>query len=370
MQKFVINGGGMVGAAAALALAQRGHHVTLIDSQPLPTESDDWDLRISSVNDNHWQWLLSLGIADHLDPSVSKYRPYTGLSVATQTGQQLSFEASDIDRQQLGVMIENNTLQRALWRCLSEYDNVDCLAPATIEQLDIERQQLKVNGEQREYHVLIGADGGQSFVARQANIGYRGWDYSQRCLLATVRLRTDVAASTWQVFRPEGPYALLPLTRQQACLIDYRGRHEVSQLCNNRQQLEAELRSQFGSHIGDFELLRYASFPLQRKQALRYHRYNSIVLMGDAAHTIHPLAGQGVNLGFADVRRYVADPQQLDSYEQQGRRDNTRMMRAMDLINWGLGGHRPLLNLGLTAGFKMLQTPMCKRQLIKQAMQL
>lgn len=368
MPNYVINGGGMVGAAAALALANQGHHVTLIDRHEAPANQADWDLRISSVNQHHWAWLAGLGVEQNI--ARDKVMPYQQLSVTTQAGDRLTFDATDADLNQLGVMVENNALQHALWQCLQRCKKVVFKVPARIERFDTKLQQVQLNtGDVLHYDVLIGADGANSAVARAAGICYRGWDYGQRCLLATVRLKHAIAPATWEVFRPEGPFALLPLTRQQACLIDYRSAAAIRHMSASKDRLNQILRATFADAIGDFEVLRSASFPLQRKHALRYVASNSIVLMGDAAHTIHPLAGQGVNLGFADVRQWLRCGGNVAEYERQRQRDNHRMMRAMDVINWGFRSQQPLVKLALKGLFFGLDRLNLKRQLIATAMQ-
>ena len=368
MKHYVINGGGMVGAAAALALSRAGNRVTVVDAQAQPAPGEHWDLRISSVNQNHWQWLLELGVGDTID--WHKVQPYQQLSVTTQTGDELSFSAADADLEQLGVMVENNSLQAALWQCAEADSRIRLTAATRVEQFHLAQQRLQLSGgETLDYDVLIGADGAQSAVARAAAIGYRGWDYGQRCLLANVKLQRPIAATTWEVFRPQGPYALLPLGDTEACLIDYRSNSDIKALSQNADTLQRALQETFAAHIGDFELLRYASFALQRKHALRYHRGETLVLMGDAAHTIHPLAGQGVNLGFADVRCYLACDGDVGRYQRERARDVQRTMRAMDLIHRGFRSQNPLFQLGLKAAFRGLSSTWLKQQVIDFAMQ-
>lgn len=368
MKNYVINGGGMVGAAAALALAEQGEQVTLVDRATAAKRHSDWDLRISSVNQNHWTWLCGLGVSAAIDDD--RVMPYQQLSVTTQQGDKLTFKAQEVGVDQLGVMVENNALQRALWQRLQTYSNVVLKAPAGIAEFDLGAKQLRLDsGGRLHYDVLIGADGAHSAVARAAGIRYRGWDYGQRCLLANVRLSQPIAAATWEVFRPEGPFALLPLTNQQACLIDYRRGAEITALSADKEQLSRALHHTFADAIGAFEVIKSASFPLQRKHALSYTKGSSVVLMGDAAHTIHPLAGQGVNLGFADIRSWLQSGGDTATYNQQRQRENQRMMRAMDMINWGFRSQNPLIGVGLKGVFKGLQALGLKQQIIAQAMQ-
>lgn len=368
MKQYVINGGGMVGAAAALALAEQGHAITVVDVQLPESDEASWDLRISSVNQHHWSWLLSLGIGQTINQG--KVKPYTQLSVATQWGDSMRFSAADAQLPQLGVMVENNALQQALWDVLSHHPRVTLKVPARITQFELSQRTVTLDsGERCSYDILIGADGANSAVARAMGCSYRGWDYGQRCLLANVGLSQPLAAETWEVFRPEGPFALLPLTDNQACLIDYRSSTEIRQISADDKILTAALQKTFGEYIGDFELLRHASFPLQRKHALRYTDNRGVVLMGDAAHTIHPLAGQGVNLGFADIRSWLDLNGDMTAYEHARKTQNQRMMRAMDVINWGFRSQSQWLKFGLKGVFKGLDRLGLKQQIIARAMQ-
>lgn len=369
----LINGGGMVGAAAALALAQQGANVTLLEPFP-PGEDDstdpDWDLRISSVNNSNWEWLLGLGIA------VRQQRvfDYQRLSVTSLSGHNLCFQAKEADLSRLGVMVENKALQLALWRKLRTLKNVDLRTGETLDKLNAQTKTVILSqGDTLSYDLLLGCDGANSKVAQLAGYHYRGWDYDQRCLLANVSLEKPIDPETWEVFRPQGPYALLPLTEQQACLIDYGLRDDINRLETDKAALEAHLCETFSSHIGNFQLLKSASFALQRKHATHYVKEDSIVLLGDAAHSIHPMAGQGVNLGFADVRCLVevlAENTQsaaLAKYETTRQGENAKMMRMMDAIQLGWRSRHSVLQFATTASLKIAALPWVKRWLLKQA---
>ena len=371
----LINGGGMVGAAAALALAQKGVNVTLLEPKPpvADTNTDSgWDLRISSVNNSNWKWLLTLGMGDCL--RQQRVFDYQQLTVTSLGGQSLSFHANEAGLTKLGVMVENNALQLALWTQLRTLNNVHLLTEDSLDKLDVqEKTAVLTQGDRLNYDLLLGCDGANSKVAELAGFNYRGWDYDQRCLLANVSLEKPIEPETWEVFRPQGPYALLPLTEQQACLIDYGIRDDINRLERDKKALEAHLKATFSAHIGDFRLLKSASFPLQRKHAKSYVKAESIVLMGDSAHSIHPMAGQGVNLGFADVRCLIDALQKssqssaLSHYESTRQRENAKMMRMMDAIQFGWRSNNPIMQLATTASLKVAGAPWVKRWLLQQA---
>ncbi|RUO41380.1 UbiH/Coq6 family FAD-binding oxidoreductase [Pseudidiomarina aestuarii] len=374
--QIVVVGGGMVGAACALALARTGHQVTIIEAGDSPLESaptEQWDIRISSVHRANLDWLEMLGVLACIP--ATKMCNYSSLAVQSIDGQRLEFNASDIALPTLGAMIENLTLQHALWRCLQTESNVTVQTQTTVESIHwAERQLRTVDGASMPFDLVIGADGAQSSVAKLAGIGQRGWDYDMRCLLANVTTEQEIPAATWEVFRQSGPYALLPLTTHQACLIDYAPQGHHPQTEND---VKERLQRQFRSHIGDFHLQQWGHFPLRRQRALRYHAQGCAVLVGDAAHSIHPLAGQGVNLGFADAQALVQVLQSasddtleraFSEYSQMRVSANQRMMRAMDLIHFGFSSQQLLPRLAIAGGMKILEqvTPL-KRKLIELA---
>lgn len=374
MQVMVV-GGGMVGAAAALALADDGHSVTVVEAGPGAGDAvaEAWDLRISSVHQANVDWLQQLGVWPRIAPA--KWFPYQQLSVRSSNGVQVDFAASEVAAPALGAMVENLSLQQALWQQLAQHPQATVLAQQRIEQLDGRHQRVRTGGQWHDYDLLIGADGANSQVAQLAGIGMRGWDYDMTCLLAIAHTEQPVPAATWEVFRPCGPYALLPLGNQQVCLIDYRSQQQWQSLTAEA-QVRAELDAVFTRHIGAFTLSQHGRFPIRRQRALSYQAFGSVVLLGDAAHSIHPLAGQGVNLGFADVqelqqqlREHATLPAALTQYQRRRVAANQRMMRAMDAIHLGFSSQHLLPQLLVDTGLQLLKrAPWLKRQVIQQAM--
>ncbi|KFZ31560.1 hypothetical protein IDSA_02295 [Pseudidiomarina salinarum] len=372
---IVIIGGGLVGAAAAAEAAANGHRVTLIErSEPVPS-GDAWDLRISSVHQQNVDWLRELGIWQRIPDH--RQRAYHSLSVQSLDQQRVTFAASEAGTEALGAMVENNALQYALWQWLATQKRVTCITGATLQAVDWSQRLATLDDQQQvPFDLLLGADGAQSSVAKLAGISARGWDYDMRCLLAIVTTEQPVAAATWEIFRPCGPYALLPLDDHQACLIDYRDNQSWMALeTGGQDQVERELQDVFAPALGSFRLQSAASFPLRRQRALHYHSHDCVALVGDAAHSIHPLAGQGVNLGFGDVRQLLESlrelemPAALADYEQKRLAVNQRMMRAMDAIHLGFRSRhllpRALVSLSLTAATRI--APL-KRRIIRAAM--
>lgn len=370
--QVVIVGGGMVGAAAAVALAQQGHQIELIEAGPVVVSSGPWDLRISSIHLRNVQWLQQLQTWAQIRPE--RQYSYTQLAVQTQHGQRLEFNQHDSDTEMLGAMVENHALQQALWQQFAELP-INARAQTQVQAFDLTKQQVQLSsGELLSYDLLIGADGAQSQVAKAAQIGQRGWDYDMRCMLALAELAEPIAPATWEVFRPEGPYALLPLGERQACLIDYRSEQQWQRFSQQPEAVAQQLEQTFAPHLGAYQLLNFASFPLRRQRALRYQVKQSVVLIGDAAHSIHPLAGQGVNLGFADVQTLVAQlasqplAPALAAYERIRMRENQLMMRAMDAIHVGFSSpHWAPQGLVAAGLFAVAQVQSLKRALVRRA---
>ena len=373
--QIVVVGGGMVGAAAALALAQDGHQLTVVEATAaIATSTDEqWDLRISSVHQGNIEWLQSVAAWQRV--AAAKWFPYQQLSVRSCNGVQVDFSASEVAAPALGAMVENISLQQALWQLLQQHPAVTLLPQQRIEQLDGVQQRALIAGQWYDYDLLIGADGANSQVAQLAGIGMRGWDYDMTCLLAIATTEQSQPAATWEIFRPCGPYALLPLGKQQVCLIDYRSQQQWQTITDDS-QVNAELTTVFAQHIGAFTLKQHGRFPIRRQRALSYRGFDSVVLVGDAAHSIHPLAGQGVNLGFADVqvlqqqlRQQSSVASALANYERQRLAANQRMMRAMDAIHAGFSNQHRLPQLLVDGGLRALKRmPWLKRELIRQAM--
>jgi 3-demethoxyubiquinol 3-hydroxylase len=347
MQKFdvIVIGGSMTGAAMALGLARQNYSVAVIEPHiPVPFTADALpDIRVSAISAASQALLEQLGAWQGL--AAMRVCPYRHLSV-WEEGARTDFTADDIPASHLGHIIENSLIQRALYEALQQCRRVQWFSTELAHLIAQGRNTVTLtDGSEISAALLIGADGGRSKVRQQLGIGTCGWQYKQQALALSVKTYAPQQDITWQQFLPSGPMAFLPLYDGYASLVWYHQAEQIERLqALPDSDLKAEVKQTFPSELVDFDILARASFPLTRQHASEYVS-NNAVLIGDAAHTINPLAGQGLNLGFKDVACLLAEledngwlddthklGQALSRYERKRRPDNLLMMSAMDLI--------------------------------------
>jgi len=357
MVDFCINGGGMVGAALALGLAQQQFKVAVIEPYlPAPFNPEDGpDLRVSAISEASVTLLKALGAWEHI--AAMRVKSYTGLSVWDDPAHRTDFTAQSIGMPQLGFFVENRLLQLGCHKALAQHKNVELISANTVSDITLtDTASVKLSdGRRIEAKWLIGADGANSQVRKAAGIGTTGWQYAQQAMGITIRMNKPVEAVTWQQFTASGPKAFLPMFDNYASLVWYDWPDELKRLKSlNASQLETEILKTFPNELtkngNSFSVIDKAIFPLTRSHANHYVK-GCCTLIGDAAHTINPLAGQGVNLGFKDVEAFLAVTAKLNvsrsagqvslidsgfkrmlvsNYEKPRKRDNLMMMTAMD----------------------------------------
>lgn len=297
---WVIAGGGMVGAAAGLVLARAGQQVTVVEPNSLPAiaAEDPYDLRISAISDDNIRLLTDLGVWSEV--AAIRACPFHELAVCEQGSDWVSVQGEA--SAPLGYMVENRVLQQVLQHQLQQQPTATWLKAGFGGLNPVSRRITTTAEQELPFDFLLGCDGISSRVRQAAGIGVSGNRYEERCLLTIVQTEQPVPERTWQRFAGAEIHALLPLSARQACLIVY-ARPAQLRAWQQSATLQQALAERFGHSCGELQVLRSGQFPLQQQHALRYlDQTGRVAVLGDAAHGVHPLAGQGVNLGLRDVQ--------------------------------------------------------------------
>ncbi|MEX9607224.1 3-demethoxyubiquinol 3-hydroxylase [Providencia huaxiensis] len=367
----VVVGAGMTGAAAALGFAQEGMRVALLEkAQPAAFDSQSApDVRISAISRASVELLEQLGAWQHV--KAMRSAPYRQLETWEEPDSNVVFDAQSLGLPELGFMVENRVLQLALWQECEKYSNLDLVCPARLINLYQSKQQKEWmlaldDGRTLQAKLVVGADGANSQVRKMAGIGSRGWQYRQSCMLISIQTQQPQQDKTWQQFFPSGPRAFLPLYDNWASLVWYDSPAKIRRLQGmSMEQLTGAVSEAFPERLGPITAIASGAFPLTRHHASRYVM-DGLALIGDAAHTINPLAGQGVNLGYRDVdallkevvyaHEYIQPWHSLDVLKRYQRRrlpDNLIMQAGMDVFYMAfsekLPGLKIVRNLGLMA---------------------
>ncbi|MBY6197651.1 2-octaprenyl-3-methyl-6-methoxy-1,4-benzoquinol hydroxylase [Vibrio hangzhouensis] len=347
MEQFEIAvvGGGMVGAALALGLAKQGRSVAVIEKF-VPKAFDPsqaMDLRVSAISHRSVDLLSKLDVWDSI--KGMRVCPYSRLETWEAENCRIRFHSKDLQLEQLGFIVENRVIQLGIWSQFERYDNLKVIQEDGVEQLDFAPGESTItleSGRVISATLVVGADGANSRVRQASGIGITAWDYRQECMLINVETALPQQDVTWQWFTPSGPRSFLPLCGHQGSLVWYDSPKRIRQLKGmSHSQLEQEIKQHFPPELGEVKVLQHGSFPLTRRHAQHYYK-QGCVLVGDAAHTINPLAGQGVNLGFKDVEALLdalhekgVSEATLRRYELQRRPDNLLMQTGMDVFYKG-----------------------------------
>lgn len=382
---IAIIGGGMVGSAAAVGLARRGFSVALVESyEPKAFVADQAaDLRVSAINLASKELFEKLDVWNDIE--AMRLHPYQRIAV-WESGSRCEFDAADLNIPHLGYFIENRLIQLACLNQNHTLDNLDVFYDADLEIANTHSLcQLRLsNGIELQSDWLIAADGVNSKTRQHVGIGTQGWKYAQQVLAVGVKMNCGDFDTSWQQFTPSGPMAFLPMFDHHAALIWYNDSQEIERLkALNHAALKDVIQRSFPDDLGEFSIEQTASFPIQRLHAKRYHKHD-VLLIGDAAHSINPLAGQGVNLGFKDLDVLLALIDKLGAprskserrrlfrqYERKRRYDNLLMMSSMDgfyaIFSNNFLPLKLTRNIGLNLADKL--SPL-KRQVLKYAVGL
>ena len=382
----IINGGGMVGATLACLLAKSGRNVAVIEAfEAKPFFKDDeYDLRVSAISKASQNALTKAGAWD--DILAMRASPYEVMDVWDEAGDgNVRFDASELGEPELGHIIENRIIQLALAKAIKVFKTATLYQPDTLKSYLVDETKVVVtldSGKEISAPLLVGADGENSQVRSIAGIDFERDDYGQSGLVAIVNTEKSHESTAWQRFQSTGPLAFLPLSNGSSSIVwtlpSDRADHILSL---SKSDFKVVLAEALDYKLGKVSKVgKRAVFPLKGAQAESLIA-ERVALVGDAAHTIHPLAGQGVNLGLKDAvelaHQLIATKGDLGShkllrrYERARRGDNLITMRAMEGFRLLFGHSASSVKTARNFGMNLFnQIPVLKNEVIRKAMGL
>ncbi len=386
---IAIIGGGMVGLALAAAFKDSDLRIAVIEgSVPDETLNELPDVRVSALSRSSETILRKLGAWQGIEQR--RAAPYYGMEVWEQDSfAKIEFDAQSMAQPDLGHIVENRVIQLALLEQVQKLENVTLFMPARCATLAVGEQESWLtldNGQAMTAKLVVGADGANSWLRNQMDIPLTHWDYGHHALVANVKTADPHHSIARQIFTPHGPLAFLPMSQPNMCSIVWSTEPNRAEelLAMSDEAFNKTLTSEFDARLGVCEVVgERAAFLLKMRYA-RDFVVERVALVGDAAHTIHPLAGQGVNLGLLDAASLaqevltlwkqgqdIGSKRNLRGYERWRKAEAAKMITAMqgfrDLFSGGHPAKKLVRGIGLSlAG----QLPGAKDEIMKRALGL
>jgi 2-octaprenyl-6-methoxyphenol hydroxylase len=386
---LIIVGGGLNGPALALAAAQSGFRVTIIDSLAIDTRKDpDFDGRSYALALASMRLLRGIGvwdaIKDHAQPML-EIKVTDGRIGEGPSPWMMHFDHAEIEEGPMGYMVQDRHLRRAFLDAMAADDRITQLAEETVVAQSTDASGVTVtlaSGKVVHGYLLIGSDGRKGGTATRAGIKRTGWGYGQTAVVCAVAHEKPHGGIAHQFFMPAGPLAILPLTENRSSIVwsetDARAAELIAM--NDADFLEA-LRPAFGSFLGQISLTgaRF-SYPLGLTLANSFIA-DRMALIGDAAHGVHPIAGQGLNAGLRDVAALadvletarargedIGGAQALARYQEWRRFDTATLALATDTFNRLFSNDNPLIRAARDLGMGVVNaTPSLRRGIMRRA---
>ena len=347
----VIIGAGIIGLTLGNLLRNSGLSIAIVD-QKLPTKITQlafYDLRVSAITPASQKLLQTIGVWEII--KNQRVSPFHKMLVwdALSSGN-IQFDSAEIASSTLGYIVENSLIQTALYENLLTADHINFIVPASLQHLTLKPDSAQIflnNDTQIETQLVVGADGAESQVRAMANIKLQTWSYEQTAIVATIQSEKNHQQTAWQIFLPTGPLAFLPLAEANLCSVVWSTSAEQAKYLQTitTEEFNQVLAKAFNHRLGQVQVKsERLLFPLMMRHAKNYVLPH-MALIGDTAHTIHPLAGQGMNLGFADAehlakvilnahrkKRAIGGLHTLRAYERVRKSENSLMLGTVEVL--------------------------------------
>lgn len=369
--EIIISGAGVVGMTLAYALAEHGIKTAIIDSVDLKSSlSDAFDGRSYAVSYAPYIMLKTIGLWDkigHSSQPINEIHVTDGDCPAF-----LHFDEQELGDGPLGQMVEVRHIRAGLYKAIKDHDNITLLTPNKIIETETTSGSITIkleSGEQISSSLLIAAEGRRSILREQYDIHVRHWDYQQTGIVTTVEHELPHQGIAHEKFFPSGPFAILPLQGNRSSIVWCEPPERTKTIMNlNEAGFNAELKKKFGDFLGEVQSigLRW-SYPLSMQLADHYTA-ERFCLIGDAVHGIHPIAGQGFNLGLRDIAaltEVLVDAKKigadlgsellLERYVHWRRTDNNVLALGMDGLTRLFSNDNPVISLGRRLGIAAVE---------------